>query len=63
MSQWRRLGGALILLQAVLAVGTIGYLALGFGLVDALYQTVTTVATVDSGSSSPSTVGKSSRWR
>ena len=46
MSHWRRLGGALALLGAVIVVGTIGYLLLGFGVVDALYQTVTTVATV-----------------
>jgi voltage-gated potassium channel len=46
MSHWRRLGGALALLLAVLVVGTVGYLILGFGILDALYQTVTTVATV-----------------
>jgi voltage-gated potassium channel len=33
-------------LFAVLVAGTIGYSALGFGLLDALYQTVTTVSTV-----------------
>ena len=37
---------ALALLLAVLVFGTIGYVAFGFGLVDAMYQTVTTVATV-----------------
>ncbi len=46
MSHWRRLGGALGLLGLVLVVGTAGYLLLGFGFLDALYQTVTTVATV-----------------
>jgi voltage-gated potassium channel len=46
VSHWRRLGGALLLLVAVLAAGTVGYLLLGFGLLDALYQTVTTVSTV-----------------
>lgn len=46
MSGWRRLIGALLALLAVLIGGTIGYLALGFGLLDAVYQTVTTVATV-----------------
>jgi voltage-gated potassium channel len=46
MSHWRRLGGALALLLAVLVVGTVGYVVLGFGLLDGLYQTVTTVATV-----------------
>ena len=37
---------ALALLVAVLVIGTLGYLAFGFGFVDAMYQTVTTVATV-----------------
>src|SRR4029079_12361969 len=37
---------ALALLLAVLVFGTIGYIAFGFGVVDAMYQTVTTVATV-----------------
>ena len=46
MSHWRRLRWALALLFAVLVVGTVGYVAFGFGLVDAMYQTVTTVATV-----------------
>ena len=34
------------LLLAVLVVGTVGYVLLGFTLLDALYQTVTTVSTV-----------------
>jgi voltage-gated potassium channel len=38
--------GALSLLLGVLVIGTLGYVVLGFGLVDAAYQTVTTVATV-----------------
>ncbi|MGZ4736119.1 MAG: potassium channel family protein, partial [Acidimicrobiia bacterium] len=46
MSHWRRLGGAMIALVLVLVVGTVGYLVLGFGLLDAMYQTVTTVSTV-----------------
>ncbi len=59
MSHWRRLGGALVLLLIVLVVGTVGYLLLGFGFVDALYQTVTTVATVGYREVQPlSTVGK-----
>lgn len=50
---------ALILLVAVLVVGTVGYLLLGFGLVNALYQTVTTVATVGFREVEPlSTAGK-----
>jgi voltage-gated potassium channel len=38
-----RSGGALL---AVLVVGTVGYVALGFSVLDASYQTVTTVSTV-----------------
>jgi len=37
---------ALIALILVLVFGTVGYLVLGFGLLDAVYQTVTTVTTV-----------------
>lgn len=33
-------------LVAVVVVGTVGYMAFGFGLLDAVYQTVTTVTTV-----------------
>jgi voltage-gated potassium channel len=46
MSHWRRLGGALVALTMVLLVGTVGYVVLGFGVLDAAYQTVTTVSTV-----------------
>ena len=46
MDHWRRLGLALALLAGVVVVGTAGYVLLGFGLLDALYQTVTTVSTV-----------------
>jgi voltage-gated potassium channel len=46
MSHWRRLGGATIALSLVLVAGTVGYVVLGFGVVDAAYQTVTTVSTV-----------------
>jgi len=47
------------LLVIVLVVGTVGYLILGFGMVDALYQTVTTVATVGFREVQPlSTAGK-----
>ncbi len=59
MSHWRRLGGALALLLAVLVLGTVGYVILGFGFLDALYQTVTTVATVGYREVQPlSTAGK-----
>lgn len=46
MDHWKRLGTALAMLGGVVVVGTVGYLLLGFGPLDALYQTVTTVATV-----------------
>ncbi len=46
MSHWKRLGAALGMLLAVVVVGTVGYLALGFGPLDAVYQTITTVSTV-----------------
>lgn len=41
-----RIRNALLGLVAVTVAGTIGYLALGFTVLEALYQTVTTVATV-----------------
>ena len=46
MSHWRRLGGATIALTLVVVLGTVGYLVLGFSLLEAAYQTVTTVSTV-----------------
>jgi voltage-gated potassium channel len=46
MSHWRRLGTAVLALVLVLVVGTVGYVLLGFGVLDAAYQTVTTVSTV-----------------
>lgn len=59
MNHWRRLWLALALLAAVLIVGTAGYVLLGFGLLDALYQTVTTVSTVGFRELRPlSTVGR-----
>ena len=46
MAESRRLIFALAALASVMVAGTVGYLLLGFGLLDALYQTVTTVSTV-----------------
>ncbi len=46
MTDWRRLRLALAMLSSVFVLGTIGYVILGFSLLDAVYQTVTTVATV-----------------
>jgi voltage-gated potassium channel len=46
VAESRRLMFALAALASVMVAGTVGYLVLGFGLLDALYQTVTTVTTV-----------------
>jgi voltage-gated potassium channel len=46
MSPVRRIRLALLALALVLVAGTIGYVVLGFGVLDAAYQTVTTVTTV-----------------
>jgi voltage-gated potassium channel len=46
MADWRRLRLALAMLAGVFVVGIVGYLLLGFSLLNATYQTVTTVATV-----------------
>jgi voltage-gated potassium channel len=46
MTEWRRVGLGLLLFVAVIVVGTVGYVVLGFTPLDALYQTVTTVTTV-----------------
>ena len=46
MGAVRRIRRALFALGAVLLLGTLGYIALGFGPLDALYQTVTTTTTV-----------------
>lgn len=46
MNPWRRLQIAFGLLAGIIALGTAGYVLLGFTLLDAAYQTVTTVTTV-----------------
>lgn len=46
MTHGRRLGTALAALSLVIVFGTVGYVVLGFGLLDAAYQTVTTISTV-----------------
>ncbi|HMC04681.1 MAG TPA: NAD-binding protein, partial [Actinomycetota bacterium] len=46
MEAWRRLRFGLAALVGVLVTGTAGYVLLGFSLLDAVYQTVTTVSTV-----------------
>ena len=46
MSELRRLRVSILVLVCVVVIGTVGYRILGFGLLDALYQTVTTITTV-----------------
>lgn len=46
MDTVRRVRLALLAFAGVIVAGTVGYLLLGFSLLEALYQTVTTVATV-----------------
>jgi voltage-gated potassium channel len=46
VSNVRRIQLALGLVLAVIVAGSIGYAVLGFGLLDAVYQTVTTITTV-----------------
>jgi len=43
---WRKLRFGLAALLGILVAGTLGYIAFGFPLLDAIYQTVTTVSTV-----------------
>jgi voltage-gated potassium channel len=59
VAEWRRLALALTALAAITVTGTVGYVVLGFGLLDAIYQTVTTVTTVGFREVEPlSTAGK-----
>lgn len=53
----RRIRPALTALLAVLIAGTAGYVVLGFGVLDAAYQTVTTVTTVGFREVRPLTAG------
>ena len=46
METWRQLRFGLAALVGVLVAGTVGYVTLGFSVLDAIYQTVTTVSTV-----------------
>lgn len=56
---FRRLRLGVIALAIVLVAGTAGYLGLGFGLLDAIYQTVITITTVGFSSPHPfDTAGK-----
>ncbi len=44
--RWRHVVLGICLLAAIILVGWVGYVLLGFGTLDALYQTVTTITTV-----------------
>jgi voltage-gated potassium channel len=46
VSSVRRIGVALLAVLGVIVAGTVGYVVLGYGLLDAVYQTVTTITTV-----------------
>jgi len=46
VSDYRRIQVALLAVLGVMVAGSIGYVVLGFGLLDAVYQTVTTITTV-----------------
>jgi voltage-gated potassium channel len=54
---WHRLRYGLAALLGVIVAGTVGYILLGFPFLDALYQTVTTVATVGFREVQPLTAG------
>ncbi len=43
---WRHVALGIALLALIVLIGTIGYMLLGFGALDATYQTVTTITTV-----------------
>lgn len=59
MEPFRRVRLGLAALGLIVVAGTIGYVALGFGLLNAVYQTVTTISTVGFGEIEPlSTNGK-----
>jgi len=54
---WIRLVSATVVLLAVLAIGTVGYMVLGLSVLEALYQTVITVTTVGFSEQGTITVG------
>ena len=56
---YRRVLLGLLILLVVMTIGTVGYVVLGFSLLDAVYQTVTTISTVGFREVEPlSTTGK-----
>jgi voltage-gated potassium channel len=46
MRRWRHVTLGIALLASIIVVGSFGYVLLGFGALDALYQTITTITTV-----------------
>jgi voltage-gated potassium channel len=46
LRQWRHLLVAMVTLAGIIVAGSVGYVVLGFGVLDAVYQTVTTITTV-----------------
>ena len=46
MRRWRHVTLGIALLAGIIVVGSFGYVLLGFGALDALYQTITTITTV-----------------
>src|SRR6476660_4274577 len=44
--RWRHVALGIALLGLIVVIGSIGYVMLGFGVLDAVYQTVTTITTV-----------------
>ncbi len=46
MQRWRPVAVGLAALTGIIVAGTVGYVLLGFGFLDAVYQTVTTITTV-----------------
>jgi voltage-gated potassium channel len=46
LRRWRHLVVAVVVLAGIIVAGSLGYMLLGFGVLDAVYQTVTTITTV-----------------
>jgi len=53
VESFRRAQSGLVALALIVVLGTIGYVALGFSVLDAVYQTITTITTVGFGEIHP----------